>query len=256
MNEVGRRRALKLTLLGAAGFASRRLFAQGLETEVQYGDPGLPEEQLTFDPDAVLAKVAAPTRAAFAPRLPNFNGVLVGAAGEHVGESRETHRSAIERYLELFELPFAAQGKVVPFCAAGLSYVSAMLYARSTGVKTPSMAQLRNVLSDIDHHHFYPSPSVMDMKYVALGKRRWVARLDANGRLAPQPGWLVVYNWNGDGKSDHVGLVERIAGTTLHTIEFNTSATNDSNGGKVARRQRAFDKTVDGFIRPELVKPA
>jgi hypothetical protein len=94
------------------------------------------------------------------------------------------------------------------------------------------------------------------MKYVALGKRRWVARLDANASLAPRPGWLVVYNWNGDGKSDHVGLVERIAGTTLHTIEFNTSAKNDSNGGTVARRERAFDKTVEGFIRPELVKSA
>lgn len=255
MRGMGRRGVLKLTLSGAAGLVAKGLFAQTLEVEEQYGDPGLPVERLTFSPDDVLATVAGQTRAAFAPRIADFNGLFVGEGAKHVGESRRTHRPAIEAYLELFALPFAANGNVVPFCAAGLSYVAAMLYARSTGVAEPSLSQLRNFLSDIDHHHFFPSPSVLDMKHVALGKRRWVERARAANALAPRPGWLVVYNWNRDGKPDHVGVVEEVAGTTLRTIEFNTSAENDSNGGTVARRQRKLDTTVEGFIRPELVKP-
>lgn len=255
-----RRDALKMALTGAAAvtaFRGTTVAARQVEivVEAQNGDPQLPVESLRFDPDAVLSSVNGQTRAEFKPRIKDFARALVAEAVAHVGESRQTHRAAIERYLELFALPFESNGEVVPFCAAGLSYAATWLYARADGISSPSLAQLRNLLSDIDRHHFYPSPSVVDIKNVALGKRRWIGRAEAVGKLAPRQGWLVCFDWKRDGSPDHVGIVDRLEGTTIHTIEFNTSAQSNANGGAVARRERAFDATVHGFVRPELVKP-
>jgi hypothetical protein len=49
----------------------------------------------------------------------------------------------------------------------------------------------------------------------------------------PAPGDLIFFDWEGDGVSDHVGIVEKAEGNTVHTIEGNTS---DS----VARRSYAL----------------
>lgn len=57
------------------------------------------------------------------------------------------------------------------------------------------------------------------------------------------PGDIVLFDWNGDGLSDHVGLVESNQGNYLQTIEGNTS------GGIVARRSREFS-TICHVIRP------
>lgn len=49
----------------------------------------------------------------------------------------------------------------------------------------------------------------------------------------PQEGDLVFFDWNGDGRFDHVGLyVEKIDDQHFSTIEGNTSYTNQSNGEK------------------------
>lgn len=63
------------------------------------------------------------------------------------------------------------------------------------------------------------------------------------------PGDIVLFDWGGDGVSDHVGIVEANNGSYLTTIEGNTSDTNNSNGGTVARRTRAYS-TVICVIRP------
>ena len=39
----------------------------------------------------------------------------------------------------------------------------------------------------------------------------------------PAPGDLIFFDWNGNEISDHVGIVEYVEGTTVHTIEGNTS---------------------------------
>ncbi len=39
----------------------------------------------------------------------------------------------------------------------------------------------------------------------------------------PEPGCLIFFDWNHDGESDHVGLVEYCDGTYVHTVEGNTS---------------------------------
>lgn len=48
-------------------------------------------------------------------------------------------------------------------------------------------------------------------------KRKW-----QGGGSVPTPGSLIFFDWNQDGASDHVGIVESCDGTTVHTIEGNS----------------------------------
>ena len=68
-----------------------------------------------------------------------------------------------------------------------------------------------------------------------------VAFFKKNNMLTPnpQPGDIVFFDWNADNRHDHTGIyVKRLTDTTFETIEGNTSATNQSNGGQVMRRIR------------------
>lgn len=57
----------------------------------------------------------------------------------------------------------------------------------------------------------------------------------------PAPGDIVLFDWNGDGRFDHVGIyVKTINSKQFEAIEGNTSLTNQSNGGMVMRRTRKF----------------
>lgn len=58
-----------------------------------------------------------------------------------------------------------------------------------------------------------------------------------------RPGDVVLFDWDGDGLSDHVGIVESNEGSYLQTIEGNT------NGGIVDRRTRNFS-TICHVVRP------
>jgi cell wall-associated NlpC family hydrolase len=71
------------------------------------------------------------------------------------------------------------------------------------------------------------------------------------------PGDVVFFSFarrDGDGRplADHVGLVERVSGQVLHTIEGNTTsgaAGNQRNGGGVYRRTRT-GSVILGYGRP------
>ena len=39
----------------------------------------------------------------------------------------------------------------------------------------------------------------------------------------PEPGAIIFFDWDGDAAPDHVGIVESCDGSTVHTIEGNTS---------------------------------
>lgn len=229
------------------------------EYEVEHlrGDPKLPTELLEFDPLAIQQLVLGKSKAAYSPRIENFGVELVSIASSFIGMNREKNEGEITKFLNLFDLPFKDKnGNPFAYCAAGVSYAAALVYAKSYLQGKSDLASLRSCLGDIDFHHFYATPSVMDMKYVAMGKRRWLSHSDAVRRgVTPEIGWLVIYNWDGDARSDHVGLVERVSGGDLHSIEFNTSLTiagSQSNGGAVARRVRPYDSRIDGFIRSDL----
>ena len=67
-----------------------------------------------------------------------------------------------------------------------------------------------------------------------------------------QRGDLVIYDWEQNGRPDHVGLFEGWVAKpqSFTAIEGNTSPTSDSNGGEVMRRARDI-RSVAAFVRVE-----
>lgn len=65
----------------------------------------------------------------------------------------------------------------------------------------------------------------------------------------PEPGDLVFFDFNGDGRTDHVGIyVKEHPRTGIQTIEGNTSRGNNTNGGEVMIRFRKLKYMI--FVRP------
>ncbi|GAA1584073.1 hypothetical protein GCM10009678_78440 [Actinomadura kijaniata] len=74
---------------------------------------------------------------------------------------------------------------------------------------------------------------------------KWFDEQDAFGD-DPEPGALVFFDWNGSNdidQIDHVGIVEKVVGKKIHTIEAN------ADGYKLTRKVRSMDQIV-GFGYP------
>ncbi len=76
-----------------------------------------------------------------------------------------------------------------------------------------------------------------------------------NGWITNNPihGDLVLFDWNGDKRYDHVGIFNGWVSEDkdlFNTIEGNTAFANDSNGGSVMERRRK--KSVAIFIHPPM----
>ena len=68
------------------------------------------------------------------------------------------------------------------------------------------------------------------------------------GRVAPLPGDVAIYNWDG-GEPDHIGIVTKyLGGGDFEALEGNTAVGADSDGGEVMVRKRNLTQ-VDGFGR-------
>lgn len=66
----------------------------------------------------------------------------------------------------------------------------------------------------------------------------------------PVPGDAVVYDWQGNGEYDHVGIFEKwTGGGHFNAIEGNTSTSDNSNGGQVMRRSRHRSGQATCFVR-------
>lgn len=68
----------------------------------------------------------------------------------------------------------------------------------------------------------------------------------------PQPGDIVIYDWEGNGHADHIGIFIRWTTTDKTAIEAwegNTSTFNDSDGGRVMKRVRSRN-LIKSFINP------
>ena len=63
----------------------------------------------------------------------------------------------------------------------------------------------------------------------------------------PQPGDIMILDY-GKGLG-HTGIVEKIVGTDVHTIEGNTNDEGSREGYEVCRRIRKLS-TIKGFLRP------
>jgi peptidoglycan hydrolase-like protein with peptidoglycan-binding domain len=67
-------------------------------------------------------------------------------------------------------------------------------------------------------------------------------------------GDIVLFDFNGNGTSDHIGIVKSInKDGSITTIEGNTGAGNNANGGQVQRRIR-YKYQVNFFVRPKYTK--
>ena len=70
-------------------------------------------------------------------------------------------------------------------------------------------------------------------------------------------GDIVIFDWDHDGRGDHVGLLEeRDRDGNFVCIEGNTSLGNDSNGGAVMRRLRTEDQILMVIRPPYPEEPA
>lgn len=67
----------------------------------------------------------------------------------------------------------------------------------------------------------------------------------------PQPGDIILFDWNGDGICEHTGIFAEWVevGKTFRSWEGNTSVGNDSDGGEVMLRIRN-KSTVRAFVNP------
>jgi uncharacterized Zn-binding protein involved in type VI secretion len=74
-----------------------------------------------------------------------------------------------------------------------------------------------------------------------------------------EPGDIVFFDFPGEQKYDHTGIVVKDHGSYLTTIEGNTSppgsSGSQSNGGGVYLKTRPKDSTIIGFGRPRFHKP-
>jgi len=81
-----------------------------------------------------------------------------------------------------------------------------------------------------------------------------VAHFTKTGELTKNPveGDIVFFDWNGDGRYDHTGIfVRRLTTSTFESVEGNTSLVNDSNGGQVMIRTRAYKRCL--FVHPKIL---
>lgn len=66
----------------------------------------------------------------------------------------------------------------------------------------------------------------------------------------PHVGAIVLFDWDREGTSDHIGFVETVlTSEEIITIEGNTSATDKSNGGQVQRQTR-YSPQIRGYGMP------
>lgn len=97
-----------------------------------------------------------------------------------------------------------------------------------------------------------PLPAIQSRKgfaYCPYGVKHYkdVRKFDKT----PTEGDIVFFDWDADGKADHVGIVEKVlAGNKIQSIEGNTSYNDNSNGGEVMRRTRSLS-TILGFAHPD-----
>ena len=236
---------------------------------VALGQPASIVEQLSGDPD--LPKIVS-TFPARTPILDNSTAPLgltyikpilkdkAALAAEFVitaksyaarGVDAAHDGPEIENWLKLFGInPRAPSGDLLAFCAAGLSWSICEAYANLNPKirmgKSERPDYYEGILRVINTLYFYPNCSVYKMKQKAQERNIWVS----DKSVTLKQGWPIVYDWDGDGKPDHIGIVSQRVPSGVETVEFNTrieDGGNQSNGGHVAVRHRALDQVM-GFI--------
>ena len=143
---------------------------------------------------------------------------LIESAVNEIGTKESPANSNRVKYNTWFFNGKEVQGSAYPWCAAFISWL--FRGNQSLCVKTASCAEML----------------------------AWFERKGQTVRT-PKPGDIVFFKYSTNNrKTNHVGLVEKVEGNTLYTIEGNTSLTSNDNGGKVMRRKRT--KNIVAYARP------
>lgn len=104
-------------------------------------------------------------------------------------------------------------------------------------------------VSWVFHHAGFPL-GVIDYRNGFAGCPYALRNVAKWGRfvLKPQPGDVVIFDWNLDKRPDHTGIFKADLSGKFLAIEGNTAVGNDSNGGQVMERERSYRTAI--FIRP------
>lgn len=170
-------------------------------------------------------------------------------ASEYIGINRTNNLPQIAKFLGIFGLTPKMDGKWVPFCASGLSYSLAKAYCNLANIQYTadnSVQVFRSVLPALKNKWFMPSPSCWQIE--ADAQKRGTYEKNTHKPDGLTAGEFVLYNWGTGTTPQHIGLLNSADTNGIHTTEFNTSITNDSNGGAVAKRDRSYDHVL-GFVR-------
>jgi hypothetical protein len=121
-------------------------------------------------------------------------------------------------------------------------------YLASTGIKAPAPWCMAFV------HWCYERAGVELGGGASVGNFQAWAKQHGELVAVPERGDIVCYQFDADNWPDHVGIVERAAGRSIHTVEGNTAYGDDANGGQVMRRVRTVSRCA--FVRVPGSKPA
>lgn len=147
-----------------------------------------------------------------------------------MNKGSEKHKQMVKDYNSISPKPVGYTLKVSDdYCDAGLTVVfdkagASDLIGRECGV---------------ERHK-----SIFKQKNIWLGLTR------------PQVGDVVIWRWDGNrsGFANHIGIVEKVSGNTITTIEFNTVVNGVST---VARRTYNWNaQSIQGYARPKYGKTA
>ena len=169
------------------------------------------------------------------PQTWNALGVTVDGAGP-VGGAAPTAGSARERLLQVAagEVGTLETGTNTGLCEKYPNYFGRGAESWCADFVSYCMTKAGMPLND-------PwCPSIVN-KFQASGQ--W------KGNTNPQAGDIVLFDWNGDGVADHVGIVKGVNGDgSIQTIEGNTGNANGQEGVWDLTRSRS---TVLGFANPD-----
>lgn len=146
---------------------------------------------------------------------------VLNAASKYVGvmQGSSVHQGLIDQYNKIKPLPVGYEVKYADdWCDAFITVVgdetgASHLIGRECGVQRHI-----NIFRD---------------------KNIWL------GKVAPQVGDIVTFDWDGAGWADHIGFVEKVEGNMITTIEGNSSS-------RVARNNfKWHDRRIKGYARPQ-----
>lgn len=147
---------------------------------------------------------------------------VVRVAAAEVGVTESPANSNCVKYNDWY-YGRQVRGAAYPWCAAFVSWVLAQAGAGHLAARSASCPAIK---SDAQRRGTYHA-----------------------GFDGIAPGDLVLYQFDRDADPDHIGIVERVSGSSIVAIEGNTSLTSNDNGGAVMRRTRSKG-LIMGYVRP------